>query len=465
MPMKKIFNTFKYGDIRTKMILIFTILAGIGTAALFVLTFITGQMAFFFGGVVCGFITISLAQTFAIKQDDIHIPPAYVVSGDIEAIASSDGAKMGKPTSTEEMIETKEENHQIHEKENVENHQVHEEETVENNDMSPEAEDFFRLFGDANYEETKIQTVAEEESEEKGSEPEELESKTVDNEIEEDTLKKPKTIFGKLFKKRNKKKTKPKKENRASEKFFPEDEEKELSHEEVVARYDRKIIKKVMHKYKVKRDHRMVLVDHCDKLKIKQTAAYIWVADKEFHLLLIDKEPRYYTLPIFSISEITYMKKVPANAQIDYGAFKGNSVVAGLFSEYLPDYTYSTVVDDMTSFKNLYGIGPGIYFTNKSAANLFDLLGVPFSVADKVTTSNKVNIFFKEAYKSNILLRDNVIDANAYADKISKILDDMAHSTVSYNEFKETLNLMIKNKLITEEFAQYYMGVRDKISR
>ncbi|MBQ8413386.1 MAG: hypothetical protein IJX12_07275 [Lachnospiraceae bacterium] len=62
-------------------------------------------------------------------------------------------------------------------------------------------------------------------------------------------------------------------------------------------------------------------------------------------------------------------------------------------------------------------------------------------------------------------MRDNVIDANGYADKISKTLDDMAHSTISYNEFKETLNLLIKNKLITQEFAMYYMDVRDKISR
>ena len=91
------------------------------------------------------------------------------------------------------------------------------------------------------------------------------------------------------------------------------------------------------------------------------------------------------------------------------------------------------------------------------------MLGVQFEVEDKVTTSKKVNVYFKDTYISNILLRDNVIDANGYADRISNILDEMAHSTISYAGFKDTLNLMIKNKLITQEFAMYYMEVRDKI--
>ena len=139
--------------------------------------------------------------------------------------------------------------------------------------------------------------------------------------------------------------------------------------------------------------------------------------------------------------------------------------MAELFKLYLPDYLHSNVVEDLTSYKNLYGIGPGIYFTNQSAKHLFDLLSAEFIVDDKVTTSTKVNHYFKDSYKANIMLRDSVIDANGYADRISNILENMAMSTISNNEFKDTLNLMIKNKLITQEFATYYMEVRDKNSR
>ncbi len=235
--------------------------------------------------------------------------------------------------------------------------------------------------------------------------------------------------------------------------------------QETVMTYDRKKVRKTLHKFKVRRDHRMIFVDHSEKLKVNQTPAYIWVEKKDFHLLLIEQEPRHITIPVYQIKEITYLKKQPANENIDYAAYRSSSVIADLFRPYLPDYSHSTVVDDLSAYKNLYGIGNDIYVTNRSASALFDLLGVPFQVDDRVTMSNKVNIYFKEAYKSNILLRDNVIDANGYADRISKTLDNLAHSTVSYAEFKDTLNLMIRNKMITQEFASYYMGVRDELSQ
>ena len=235
--------------------------------------------------------------------------------------------------------------------------------------------------------------------------------------------------------------------------------------QDTVTIYDRKKVKKAMHKFKVRRDHRMIFVDHSEKLHINQTPAYIWVEKKNFHLLLLEQAPRHITIPVYQIREITYLKKQQVNEDMDYAVYKGSSVIADMFRPYLPDYTHSTVVNDLSAYKNLYGIGNEIYVTNRSAAALFDLLGVPFQVDDRVTMSNKVNIFFKEAYKSNILLRDNVIDANGYADRISRTLDNLAHSTVSYAEFKDTLNLMIRNKLITQEFASYYMSVRDNLSQ
>ncbi|MDD6402138.1 MAG: hypothetical protein PUG10_11115 [Lachnospiraceae bacterium] len=233
---------------------------------------------------------------------------------------------------------------------------------------------------------------------------------------------------------------------------------------ETAKNYNKKVIKKVVHKYKVKRDHRKVIVDNCKSLKISQTPAFAWIANKEFNLLLLESEPRHLTFPLYSLRNIRYMKKQPANPEIEYPAFESKNMISDMFGELLPDYVHSTVVGDVSAYKNLYCIGSDICFTNRSAGSLFDLLGVEFVVEDKVTTSNKVNVYFKDAYKANIMLRDNVIDANGYADKISTILDGMARSTISYNEFKDTLNLMIRNKLITQEFATHFMGVRDDLS-
>lgn len=243
-----------------------------------------------------------------------------------------------------------------------------------------------------------------------------------------------------------------------------EDEKPQQASEKVMATYNKKKIKKVMHKYRVKRDHRMIMIDHSEQLQIYQTPAYIWLMNKELHFLLIEKEPRHISIPEYQFREVNYLKKQLVNEDMDYGAFKGTNMLSELFRPYLPDYIHSTVVDDLSAYKNLYGLGNEIFVTNRSAAALFDLLPVEFRVDDKVTLSTKVNVYFKEAYKANILLRDNVIDANGYADKISNVLNNLAHSTVSYAEFKETLNLMIKNKLITQEFAMYYMDVRNKLS-
>ncbi|MDE5873106.1 MAG: hypothetical protein K2H07_04265, partial [Lachnospiraceae bacterium] len=229
--------------------------------------------------------------------------------------------------------------------------------------------------------------------------------------------------------------------------------------------YDKRKIKRTLYKYKVKRDHRLVLVDFSKKYMIKQCPAYIWVADKQFNMLLLEEEPRHLAIPIGRIREITYLKKQSANVDTDYPMFHRNNLLTAVFKPYLPDYTYNTVASDKNSYKNLYGITGGIYFTNRSAKNLFDLLNVEFQVDDKVTTSSKVNVFFKDAYKANIMLRDNVIDANGYADSIANTLENMTKSTISYMEFKDTLSLMIKNKLITEDFASHYMEMWDKFKR
>ena len=411
--MRRIINTFKKGSGKAKLFLILALLTGALSVCFVILSFFTGQLLFFFGAVVSLFVTISLFQSFNICGMDI-------------TESDTDGNTNDENTEDENAEEDNAEEDNAKD-ENVEDKNAEDEKTGEN----------------------KKKTVKEKTRKEKKKTPKNRKTK------------------------KNKKSAVPEATDKNDIVSIPDmaDEDKGVSDNpekaepltiEEAQKYNRKLIKKTMHKFKVKRDHRLVLIDRCERFNISQTPAYIWVQDKEFHILLIEKEPRQLIFPVYSIKNIKYLKKQPANPDIDYAVYKTGSVISGLFGKYVPDYVHSTVVDDLTAYKNLYGIGPDMYFTNRSAKNLMDLLPAEFSVEDKVTTSNKVNIYFKEAYKANILLRDNVIDANGYADRISVILDNMAKSTISYNEFKETLNLMIKNKLITQEFAAYYKDVRDK---
>ncbi|MBR1815833.1 MAG: hypothetical protein IJ763_03945 [Lachnospiraceae bacterium] len=250
------------------------------------------------------------------------------------------------------------------------------------------------------------------------------------------------------------------------------EKEKEKKHEEVVVpepitsdtvkQYNFRKIRKTLRKFKVKRDHKLAIIDRCEKYNIYQTPAYIWTEKNDFHILLIENEPRHLVLSRMKLGRISYLKKQPVNTNTDYEVFNVKSILTDLFRPYLPDYNQSNDSSDLNYYKNLYGIGQGIFFTNNSAKQLVDIFGFDLDVEDKVTSSKRVNIFFKDVYKANIMVRDNVLDANGYADRISTILEDMAASSISYNEFKDTLNLMIKNKFITKEFGMHFMEVRDK---
>ena len=419
---RKCLNTIKYGTAKARAIVLLSLLFAIAAVGAVVCAIVFRQILFVFAMIVCVFIVITLAQTLIIQGG---------VADHAENVEKRDTTRSGR-------MRTQDTDKQVdHMKPPV---------------FAKRKKRQDEKAADAGYTDTNEQIKDEIVTPEDGSKLQEAPDAEGKN--------------GHHKRKKQQKREADDDGQIAQDK--PEQTEEQPAAaltQETVMTYDRKKVRKTLHKFKVRRDHRMIFVDHSEKLKVNQTPAYIWVEKKDFHLLLIEQEPRHITIPVYQIKEITYLKKQPANEDIDYAAYRSSSVIADLFRPYLPDYSHSTVVDDLSVYKNLYGIGNDIYVTNRSASALFDLLGVPFQVDDRVTMSNKVNIYFKEAYKSNILLRDNVIDANGYADRISKTLDNLAHSTVSYAEFKDTLNLMIRNKMITQEFASYYMGVRDELSQ
>lgn len=443
---RKCLNTIKYGTAKARAIVLLSLLFAIGAVGAVVCAIVFRQILFVFAMIVCVFIVITLAQTLMIQGG---------VADHAENVEKRDTTRSGRMRSrdTDKRVD--------HMKPPVfaKRKKWQDERTADGENSEENSPVFAKRkkrqdekAADAGYTDTNEQVKDEIVTPEDGSKLQEA----------------PDAEGKNGHHKRKKQQKREADDDGQIAQDNPEQTEEQPAAaltQETVMTYDRKKVRKTLHKFKVRRDHRMIFVDHSEKLKVNQTPAYIWVEKKDFHLLLIEQEPRHITIPVYQIKEITYLKKQPANEDIDYAAYRSSSVIADLFRPYLPDYSHSTVVDDLSAYKNLYGIGNDIYVTNRSASALFDLLGVPFQVDDRVTMSNKVNIYFKEAYKSNILLRDNVIDANGYADRISKTLDNLAHSTVSYAEFKDTLNLMIRNKLITQEFASYYMGVRDELSQ
>lgn len=445
--MRKILNTMKYGSPKAKVVVLLTLLCSLGTVGCVGLAVVMKQMLWFFGGIVCFFITMSLFETLQIEAQDIEQKNPDMHTDNKTSKDSEDEWTDDMESLLSQIDQSLEAAQMagVGEDRYPDDEEVYDDFEVSDPVVTEENAGWLQILKGLF---AKI-SIPKKKKPEKPASKKSRKHKEV--EFDEETEEQFEDAFEELDNL-----------NLDMEEEDEKPEEPQTITEEVMHTYNRKRIKKTMHRYKVKRDYRLILIDRSDTLKVRQTPAYIWTKDKEFHILLIEKEPRHIAIPIYQFREITYLKKQPAYEELDYAAFRSESLLAEMFRPYLPDYTHSTVVDDQSSYKNLYGLGTDIYVTNRSAAALFDLLALEFRVDDKVTTSSKVNTYFKEAYKANILLRDNVIDANGYADKISNILNNLAHSTVSYAEFKDTLNLLIRNKLITQEFALYYMEVRDK---
>ncbi len=472
--MKKIINTFKFGEKKVKRSLALAILSALVTVSFAVLALVLSNMLCFFVAIVAGFVTISLIQTFMIAEGEN--PTVVKPVGD----AGTDSYVHMEFSSNDSVADPKKNKKKIKEEKKA---------SKADKTSKPRLDTYSHTVADDV--KTQIESSVEDDTEEiieakvkkakkkkvkkqKNSKGKKSKNQALDIETKEtqSTELQGELDMAKLLNRQTDTVNNQLAYDESLDEIESDDgvEENSINKKFKVITaataetYTKKKIKKTLHKYKVIKDHRMVIVDRSDKYHIYQTPAYVWVQENQFHILLIEEEPRLLMIPIFRITEISYLKKQPAEPEKDYSLFKKSTILTESFRPYLPDYNQSNKTTDLTSYKNLYGITQGIYFTNNSAKNLFELLGVDFYVEDKVTTSNKVNIFFKEAYKANIKLRDNVLDANGYADSITKTLDDMAHSAISYAEFKDTLNLMTKNKLITDEYANHYMDVRNGLS-
>lgn len=235
------------------------------------------------------------------------------------------------------------------------------------------------------------------------------------------------------------------------------EKEKESDLGEVRQNMTEKDMKQLMHRYKVKKNHRPVLIDSCIKYHIHECPAYIWTHRGQFHILLLEKEPRKLTLPISAVTKMTYEKGVAANQRKEYDCLVGKSLISLVFNEYKPTY-YGTIRDGrQMEAKNLYVIGPGIKVTNTSAKELITVLQPEFMVEDEITQSEDYNQYFKQIYKQNILLKDGVLSMKEYQNRIRPILQRFAEAPVTPAAFRMTLGQMVQMQLISNEYSTYYM--------
>jgi hypothetical protein len=227
--------------------------------------------------------------------------------------------------------------------------------------------------------------------------------------------------------------------------------------------YDQQLLKKVRRKYRVKKDHRPVLIDSSKSYHIKECPAFIWRAHNKVFLLLLEKEPRRISISRDLIRHMDYVPHVRAHRSKEYLAFQKENLVTSVFGEFIPDYFDSKSENHDSKYKNLYQIYPDIRLSNRCAATVMDLLYLNFMPDDKITQSEKLNGFFKRVYAAHILFQDHVYSITEYKESVEKTLKEMCYAEMPQQEFSLTLENLVRGRMISQEYADYYMEVKRKL--
>lgn len=228
--------------------------------------------------------------------------------------------------------------------------------------------------------------------------------------------------------------------------------------------YNGQVLKQVKKKYHVKKDHHPIMIDSSKTYKIKECPAFIWRVHNKVFLLLLEKEPRKIVINRELIRHLDYVPRVRANQLKEYQAFEKENLVTSVFRGYLPDYYDVKSEVGNLKYKNLYKIYPDILLSNRSAAQVMDLLCLNFMPENKITNSEKLNGYFKRIYSANILLKDKVYSITEYKEEVDKVLKELCYAEMPEREFKVTLENLVKGRLISEQYAEHYRELKNKQS-
>ena len=229
--------------------------------------------------------------------------------------------------------------------------------------------------------------------------------------------------------------------------------------------YDEKKLKQVFYKYKVKRDHKCIIIDSWKQHQVLQAPAYIWISRKKVHFLIVEKETREIEVPRTEFTTLLYHPGIVCRTKEEYPQFRKETMMSKIFSKYLPSYRSGNRNGRPVIYKNLFELGNGLYLTNTSARVVLDMLQPVFQVDDQVTRDGHCQEIVKDIYKLGILLRNLVYTAKEYKDLVDDKIRTLANTGISETEYTEILQLLFRMNLITAEYMEYYKRYRAERQR
>ncbi len=223
----------------------------------------------------------------------------------------------------------------------------------------------------------------------------------------------------------------------------------------------KKQIKKLLYKYKVKRIHYPILIEECESRKLSQCPAYVWENQGKLEVLALSAKTRAFDIPLSGLQTVLAERAVKTNPKEEYTAVRDAKYVAKVFEGLIPSYYIMTDENGRRSYrKNRYRVGKDFVVTDKSARALMELTQAGFVLPEEEKMSRAYGTYATEAYKLKFLCQDGVILPEEYKIKIRVLLQQMVEAEISDYEFSKNLSLMVKKQLITEEYAKYYQDAR-----
>lgn len=244
-------------------------------------------------------------------------------------------------------------------------------------------------------------------------------------------------------------------ETEESEYESPEENEKFLKS------LQKKQVKKLFFRYKVKRVHYPILIETCESRGLRECPAYAWVNKGCLQILALSAKTRAFAIHLSEAHTMFGERAARANPKEEYAAVKEAKYVAKVFQPLIPSYYIMADENGRRTYrKNRYVLGEDLVVTDRSARALMELTQAGFVLPEDTKMEKAYGTYATEAYKLKFLCQDGVILPEEYKVKIRILLQQMVEAGISDYEFSKNLSLMVKKQLITEEYAKYYEDAR-----
>lgn len=227
--------------------------------------------------------------------------------------------------------------------------------------------------------------------------------------------------------------------------------------------YDEKKIKQIFYRYKVRAEHRIIMIDKWEQESVHQSPAYIWKQHRQFRILVLGDGVQEYSISWAKLAVMKYHRGIICHVKQEYPQFRKESLMKQVFSPCLPVYHEGTKNGKPVIYKNLFELGDGLFVTNTSGKAIMELAQPELVIEDQWIWNAGYNIFFKEIYKQGILFREQVISPTEYRNRITGYLENLAESAVPDDEYRKNLQALYENRLISQEYVTYYQTNRDKL--